>query len=60
MEQEKQPKKTSRYSSIWDIPAKELPNRAEEIWPTECDAHANAADRQRKRKRLRSTVASAA
>lgn len=60
MEHEKQIKKAGRYSSIWDIPVKELPNRAEEIWPSECEAHANVADRPRKRKRVRSTVAASA
>jgi hypothetical protein len=24
---------SSKYSKIWEIPAKDLPNRAEELWP---------------------------
>jgi len=60
MEQGKQVKKPARYSSIWDIPARELPNRAEELWPSECEAHADVTNRQRKRKKIRSTAATAA
>ena len=29
--------KKNRHSWIWDIPAKELPDRANDLWPSSCE-----------------------
>jgi hypothetical protein len=60
MEQGKEVKKKHRYSWIWEIPAKELPDRANDLWPSSCDHDAEVEVRTKakgKRARLRPVAA---
>ncbi len=54
MEQEREKDiKCSRYSSIWDIPAKDLPNKAEELWPSGCENEVAISSRPKLKKHRR-------
>ena len=39
-----------KYSWVWDIPAKKLPKRAEELWPTRSSSKSEATTHPPKRK----------
>ncbi len=58
MEQEREKDiKHSRYSSIWDIPAKDLPNKADELWPSGCESEVAISNRPKLKKRIHEVTA---